>query len=292
MKHKLSTCVCLVILIAAHFNSLGQDAMERRKAANKLRPAYLEFGAGLNVSTFRDFATSPLMYKTLATDLSLFYQRMDEAKETRVGIDFIKGNYKSSVGDEAALSQVHTIKFTYWKLWQLKNMSNDKWNYKVGGTFMLTSNLRLNPSLQNATVGLESFNNLMVSGKVTRDLSRKNAKEGKFLFIKYNRKPVQRNLSYQLNIGVVNNNIRNGYTYINQKGVLNEFSLFGDYNFNFMSGFRMNSSLDYTVTLKNKNVYKFSYFWDMYTSGEDKNQFEASHHTIKFALLFNLREPK
>lgn len=286
MKHLLSTWGCLLLLMICSTATLGQT----RKEANKLRPSYLELGYGSDRSTIRDFATSPLVYEASARNISLFYHRFDQEKETKFGLNFINGNYQSKVNDEIAIGQVMTFMFTYTKLFQLKSLSSEKWNYKVGGTGSMLGNLRINPALQNAAVGIEFFNNIMVSGKVTRDISRENAKSGKFLFFNYDWKPRTRNLAFQLDIGLINSNFRNGYTYVTQTGVLNERNILEDHEMNSFSGFRMSSALDYTVWLMNGNAYRISYLWDAYTTGGDEDQFEASHHTLKLALLFSFKK--
>lgn len=286
MKHLLSICICLLLLLGSAIDTQAQT----RKEANKLRPSYLELGLGNDRSTLRDFGTSPLVYEATARDMSIFYHRFDEEKETRFGLNFISGMYESKVGDQEALGQVQTWMFTYSKLFQLKGLSSEKWNYKVGGTARLTGNIRINTALQNAALGLEIFNNIMASGKVTRDISRTEAKSGKFLFFNYDWKPRVRNLAFQLDVGLLNSNYRNGYTYVNQSGVLNDGKIFEGYEMNTFSGFRMSSAFDYTVWLMNGNAYRISYLWDAYTSGGDVDQFEASHHTLKFALLFSFKK--
>ncbi|SHJ52792.1 hypothetical protein SAMN04488028_101409 [Reichenbachiella agariperforans] len=289
MKNHIYLWVCLITVTFSHFSAVGQSA---RKIANKARPSYLEIGLGLDYSTYRDFATSPLVYRGLAQNISLHYQRMDKVRETRFGGDYYHSNtYASLVKNEVAVAAVTTLTFNFSKLYQIKSISSDKWSYKAGGMALFTGNLRANPTLQNATYGYEIFFNLLGSAKITRDLSRQTEKSRKFLFIKYKLKPRDKNLSFQLNVGLLNHNIRNGYTYINQESLLNSGNfLFADYEINSFSGFRMSSALEYTHFLANKNALKFSYVWDAYTTGGEENQFEASHHNLKIALLFGLKK--
>ena len=120
-----------------------------------------------------------------------------------------------------------------------------------------------------------------------KDVSRKEAKDKKLLFIKYHLKQRTRNLSFRLNVGLINSSFRNGFVYAGQSFILNEEKPFDDYQYKVFLGFRASSSLDYTIFLKNKNKIQLSYLWDAYKTGGDLDKFEMAHHTFKLTLLFN-----
>jgi len=162
-------------------------------------------------------------------------------------------------------------------------------NIKLGGTFNSTFNHRINEKLFNNGEGVDIISTLFGSIKTTMDVSRKENKEKQFLFIKYNLKKRVRSLSYTLNIGLVNSSYRNGFIYTNSSAPINEDEFFKGYELNIFKGFRINSSLDYTVFLHNKNAMQFSYLWDIYQTGGHHNNFEMVAHILKFSLLFNLK---
>jgi len=110
-------------------------------------------------------------------------------------------------------------------------------------------------------------------------------------FINIHRKPRKKELSYQLNIGLVNNYLRNGYAYLGQSEVINDFKLLDDYKFEILKGYRANSLINYTTYLKNSNALQFSYGWDVFSTGNNNknNRFEMASHKIQFSLLFNLK---
>jgi hypothetical protein len=54
-------------------------------------------------------------------------------------------------------------------------------------------------------------------------------------------------------------------------------------------GFRLNSALDYTIFLRNKNAVQLSYLWDAYRTGGHHDNFEMAAHTLNFSLLFGLK---
>lgn len=266
----------------------AQSAKEERKAANKERPKYLDLGTGINVSYFRDFATGPIFYRSAANSVMAHYHRFDSDRETRFGTDLSFGIYSFQIENERASSLVRTLNLDFGKLYRLEKLSNDKYSVKAGGTFLFTGNMRIDPALQNSGFGYEFIYNLMASAKVSRDVSRKEAKRVKLWFIKYNLQPRQRLLSYQLNLGVLNSHIRNGYAYVNQNGILNEPSFLADYEHTFFQGFRMNSALFYTLYLNKGNALRFSYVWDAYTTGQEEVKLEMANHMFGVAFLFQL----
>ncbi|HKL39286.1 MAG TPA: hypothetical protein VJ894_01340, partial [Cryomorphaceae bacterium] len=159
----------------------------------------------------------------------------------------------------------------------------------VGGQFNATANHRENAALFNNDEGVDLISTLFASAKGTLDLSRKEEKSKKFLFVNYTLKKRVRQLSYHLNVGVVNSSYRNGFAYISPAAPLNEDDFFADYEFRVFKGFRLNSSLDYTIYLQNKNAVQFSYVWDAYRTGGHHDNFEMAAHILKVTLLFGLK---
>jgi len=271
------------------FSGLSAQEESSKKALNKARPKYFEIGLQNGYSYHRDLATSPNFYRGYTSGINLHYHRFDALRERRFGFTYYSGNYRFSVLNESARSRFSTFQLDFEELYQIKRFAKRKYQLKAGGKLIGNFNLRVNPALQNASVGYEIVYNLMGSVQLSRDVSRTEAKSAKFLWlIPYNWKPRKRLISYQLNLGLINANVRNGYAYVNQRGVTNEFPLFADYRHNFFSGFRMNAVLRYTVYLKNENALRFSYLWDAYTTGGKVDQFEMANHLIGAALLFDL----
>lgn len=269
---------------------LSTQLCAQDKQAKKDRSSYIDAGFGFSMANFRDFGTSPLVYSGLPKRVSLSMLSFNELKEVSYGIDFDFGNYSSVVGDEIAVSQVKVLTLRYQELHRLDVFNSDKWNLKVGGTAMVSGDFRLNPSLQNAAVGYEVFMNIMASGKITMNMDREEDKQRKIWFVKYTSKARKRNLSYNLNLGLINHNYRNGYTYVNQEGVLNKFPLFGEYGVNSFNGFRMGSELAYTRYMaSNNNALRFSYVWDAFKSSDEYDAFEMAFHTIKISLMFQVK---
>jgi hypothetical protein len=197
------------------------------------------------------------------------------------------GNYSISVGDENTSSKVNIYNFYYSRLYKFNKLGSDKWHIKLGGLYQLTYDYRTNEALQNFSYGSEFFSNIMASVKFEFDVSRKTGKDKKFLFIKYKTEPRKRNLSFRLNIGLVNSTYRNSYAYSGQSSILNEFKMFDNYEFKLFSGFRMGTELNYTIYLKNKNAIQLSYTWDAYKTGGDYDKLEVAHHIFGLTFLFN-----
>jgi hypothetical protein len=287
----------MVVLIGfSALNAMGQDTaiVQDNNPQPHVEPiqksptskTYVELGLGLGSGKFRDFATSPLFYSGAQVGINLAVKLDKETHETYYGLNYSIGNYSNITGSSYTSSLANVFGLYYQRLIVLKQLSNLKWKYKVGGQFNATGTYRYNPSLQNNSVGMEMVNTLFISGKVSRDVSRTMEINKKFLFIKYHLKPRARSLSFQLNMGVMNNNFRNGYAYIDQSSVVNNPKTFGGYEYHWFEGFRMSSSLDYTIHLHNANAIQISYLWDAFHTGGHVNRYEMGIHSIRFSILF------
>ena len=277
----------ILLLVAFYSFSQNEKPDDEKQSMKKERPNYIGITLGFGAGNFRDFATSPLIYNGNPFYLSLSTLKMDNKRETESLFSFTVGNYSSIYNNHSASSNVYIFSLFHSELFQLNKLSSEKWNVKIGGLLNATANLRFNPSLLNNDFGYEIIPTLFGSMKVTRDISRERTKNKKFLFIKYKLKPTSRNLAVKLNVGLINSAYRNGYAYTGQSSILNELKAFDDYQFKLFSGFRINTVLDYTVALKNKNKIQFSYLWDAYKTGGDFNKLEMAQHTFKITLLFN-----
>ena len=286
IKNRITTLLLLLVSLAG-ISQTEETPSTPQKDQKKNIPAYIKVSAGLGSSYFRDFATSPLFYKGATKHISLSYSKFNLERETEIGISYSFGNYHNNFNEHSQISTVKSGSLFYSRLYQLQSLSSPKWNVKVGGLVNATGNFRTNEALLNNTYGFEIIPTLFGSVKIERDLSTKEEKHKKFLFIKYKLKEKTRNLAFRLNVGLINGSYRNGYVYADQSGLLNEPLLLDDYQFKVFSGFRMSSSLDYTVFLKNKNALRFSYAWDAYKTGGNLDKFEMATHNFKVSLLFN-----
>ena len=281
---KILTIMLLLLLPIVSFSQYETPTLSK-KEIRKERPTYLGFTTGMSFSSFRDFATSPLIYSGTPVFLSLSRLKTDLKRETEYGISYSFGNYTNFTNRQYALSQVKTVSLFYSELYQLNKLSSDKFNTKIGGLINTTGNTRINKAFMNNAAGAEWFANLMGTIKFTQDISRIGSKDKKFLFVKYKVNPRKRNIAFRLNVGLINSSYRNGYAYLRHT---TEFTdLYYGYEFNMFSGFRMSTALDYSVYLKNKNAIQFSYLWDTYKTGGSLDKFEMAHHTLKLTFLFN-----
>ena len=287
---KVLSCIYLLLFSVLTFTQVtdstkiseGPSKKEVRKAAKKTRPTYIGFGAGRNFSKFRDFATSPLFYKGKAMAFTLSRLKYDDKLENNLEFTYSFGKY----GTDAYVSSVSTIFLDYSQLYQINKWSSEKWNFKAGGKASANVNLRINPSFQNNQLGIDGFFTLFGSFKVTRNLTRNQPESKKFLFVKYGKSTRKRALSFQYNLGLLNNTLRNGYAYTDDSSVRNEFGILKGYEFKVFSGLRMSSALNYTMALKNKNEIMISYVWDAYKTGGSYDKFEMANHMLKFTFFF------
>ncbi len=263
------------IVILMFIVSFG--AISQKKELRKKRPTYIDITVGKGYYRFVDFATSPLTYSGAQNYISLSYNKFDTKKEKEYGFSYSFGEYKNDFNEHESISTAKTLSLFYSQLYQLNRFSTEKLNIKIGGLLDVTGDFRINESLGNNGVGLEVIPTLFGSIKISK------------YFI--SRKGKDKELSFRLNIGLINSSYRNGYVYSGESFILNKpilQSVFDDYQFKVFSGFRMNTALSYTLPLKNKNKIQFSYLWGAYKIGGNFDKFQTASHTIKFTLLFNL----
>ncbi len=260
------------------------------KALRKQRASYVKVTMGLAPTNFRDFSTSPLVYRSpLTFHAALGYEREDSLRYTFIGADFNRGIAFNSINNETATSTFYRSSISFSRLYAIPALAIDKFHVKVGGSANITGNYRLNASLGNNSNGQEIIGTLFASAQGVMDISRTKEKNKKFLFIKYHLNPIKRQLDYHLNIGVLNTNYRNGFVYIGQSDLTTDPETFDGYKWR-VNGFRMNTSLRYTKYFSSGNALQFSYAWDAYFTGDEPEKFEMAQHVLGVSILFNTRK--
>jgi len=278
-----SFCFFITILIiqCCSVNAFAQsgEAEMMEEEQKEKRPAYIDIAVGLNISSFRDFATSPLIYSGIPIYTALSHIDMDHKRESHFTLSYSFGKYKSTYNEHSSESKVNTFSFNYLELFELKQISNSRLNVKIGGQLNATANHRENAELFNNSEGVDLISNLFGSAKVSLYLG---LNKGKAIKRK-------QTLSYIVNIGVVNASFRNGFAYTSPSAPLNDDDFFRGYEWQLFKGFRLNSALNYTVFLHNKNAIQLSYIWDTYRTAGHHDNFEMAAHILKFSLLFSLK---
>lgn len=272
--------------------STAQETTLSKKQVRKERPQYLQVGLGLNRGSLRDYATSPITYKGVLFNYSIGYLKMDTAREVKFTARFNNGRYKykRTTGIQSdSRASMYVLYLNYYRLYRINKLSSSNWYVQVGGMFDANLDFRINDGLMNAGYGYESFNTFFLSGKVTRRWERTETVHKKFLFIKYKLNPRVALFSYQLNLPVMHNSLRNGFAYIGNEG-LNTSPVFKEYEYKPFGGIRFCSELAYTRQMQNGNMWRISYLWDAYTSGRGYNRFELANHIAEFSLLFHLNK--
>ena len=153
--NKLSKTAFLLLLFPLGGFSQNEEVSLSKKELRKERPTYGGITFGLNSSKYRDFATSPLFYRGIPTFCALSRHRLDDKRETHVGVSYSSGTFSNNFNNHSATSSVKILSFNYSQLYQLNKFSSEKLNVKIGGLFNTTTNLRINGSLQNNAAGIE-----------------------------------------------------------------------------------------------------------------------------------------
>jgi len=287
----------LVLLGVGLFNSaraettsiLGDSSTTKVK-----RPLYAGIGIGNNISTLRDFATSPLTYSGTAKTIAVFVDRPSDKKDMYIQARYSAGNYKVKDLDydkqertDLKFANVKSASARFSMLWKINPISSEKYNIKIGGTFDAWADLRSNAAFENNGFGSELFATLFLSAKVSHQINITETK--KFWFVKFN--PRYRKTFFQLNLPFMNNTFRNGYIYTTTGGLdgNTNASPFKYYEFSAFSGLRLSTTLSYEQAIFNDNILRFTYDWDMLLSSKKYDQFQMANHIFLVSLVLKLR---
>ena len=273
---KLVFVANLALWVGFPLLSFAQLGNGLKTGLDTTRPAYLDLEAGIQYSTFRDFATSPLFYVGHPFYVSIAHLDMDARRESSIRFAHSFGNFKSQLKGDHAVSKVNTFMADYIELFKLQNLCSQKLNIKLGGQFNTIVVIRDNESLGNNKDGFEVISTLAAAIKGNLDISK-------------SRDYLKRNLTFGVQVGVFNTSYRNGFIYTRHSPLLNKDDINNGYEFHFFSGFRMNSFVGYHYWLKNGNALLLSYLWDAYKTGSNPDQFEMANHLLKLALFFKLK---
>jgi len=288
MIKKLLTFIGILCFTATQ----AQTLFDSTEYTRKTRPKYIVLGLSLGNVIVRDYATSPIIYRGVNNDINFGILRVDALREIRYSINTATRILNSSYNNTNNSVIGGAIQMEYVSLYRVPQLTTGKWNTKAGGTIVNDLNIRMNPGLQNNALGVENITNLMVAGKTTFDFSRTEEKSFKFLFLKKTFKPIKRELSFSQEVGVLNFNLRPGYSYTYLPEINGTESLFislSDYQMA-MNGWRLRTEMDYTSYYPNGNALQIGYIWNAYSlPGKFDEPFQLAGHCIKVALLFRTR---
>ena len=265
---------------------------------NELRDYYRVSSTGITNLLVRDFATSPLFYDGFGTEQRITWLSRSTTREQVFefgsGINGMFARIPKSdfiqPSTNAILAQVH---LRYSRLFQLKSLSIQNYNFKWGGAFHTTQNIRINPGLFNNSMGLENSTTIMVSGQLIKDISRNQPRKLNLWVYKPTLKPVKRDLRFQFNAGVLNFNYRPGYAYSYDEELIGLETqplawVLSGYNWS-LNGWRFNTDLEYITYLPNGNAKSWSYAWDATNMPGRHENFQMASHQIRFRYYFHTK---
>lgn len=257
---------------------------------------YSQLSVGFSNPVYRDFATSPLFYNGLGVNLTSSWLKQSFIKEQKFQVGFgfsavAASVPKSNFIEADGSASFFNLDLYYHHLWRLESFSDTKNNLKIGGAVIISQNLRINNYLQNNAVGLENISNLMASAQLTRDISRREPKQLNLLIFKPTLKPAERDLRFQLNMGVLNFNYRPGYAYSYDSEIVGtetnilEWAL-SNYKWS-MNGWRLNTQIEFIKYLPNGNARSWSYIWEAAHAPGKFEAFQMASHRIQYTIFFH-----
>jgi hypothetical protein len=245
----------------------------------------------LSPFSFKDLATSPLLYSGLAIGTNGGSVLENEKIDQNILFNLSLGLASNSFNQTNTMATFTKFETYYHLLFNLPQLSNTKWNTKLGFAASITFTGRLNAAFGNNSLGLDNMNNIFLSAKTERDISRKQAVIKDFKLFKLKYLPTNHKIGFQTNIGLLNTNYRPGFAYVysgeingNNTSPISYF--FTDYKFS-INGFRMVNKLYFTKYLKNGNAFRYFYDWEYINAPGRYESYQLIMHNIGFALMFN-----
>jgi hypothetical protein len=259
---------------------------------------YRTLTLGLSNSTYRDFATSPLFYSGGGGVIQTSWIKRSAKKERafvmNLNINSVNARVPKSDYLQPNTSAIFSqINMKYLRLWEVNTNFGNRNNLKIGGVVQSSQNIRLNISLENNALGFENISNIMASGQITRDISRKTERRLNLWLIKPKLKPIKRDLRFQLNAGLLNMNYRPSYNYAYHGELIgletNPLSwLLSNYKWS-LNGWRFNTELEYITYLPNGNATSWAYVWDAAHAPGRFENFQMASHQIRYTYYFNTK---
>lgn len=236
-------------------------------------------GTSFGVIQFVDHATSPLIY--IGPNGGLNYGRAYYRDGWSYGAQLGVVGFGATpyTGSSSSLSTGAIFDLDAWAKFGVFRYEN----LQVNAGPMITGNstVRLNPALQNNQLGFEEFRSLMAKTEVIFAWNREEAvTKGWWIF---NRvlPPVKRDLTLGINIGLVNYNYRNGFSYIGQSVLINDFVPGDGYEHTY-AGSRLELYISKTRWTPSGNGLEWSYNFTGFNTGRDQELFGLTQHNIGF----------
>ncbi|MCB0819643.1 MAG: hypothetical protein KDC13_03395 [Bacteroidetes bacterium] len=280
---------------------ISSAALQRYESDSTGMPGFRDYslmysnyysGIGYANVTHRDFATSPLFYDASAVSVNMGWPRVKEKSRREIGIEALAGISSARVPMKTEYIVISSsgiysgnVHFDYLRKRNFPKLKSETW---FGLSLQSRFNFRINSDLGNNGSGIEALANLMASGRIEKDFSKK-AGEGKaFLFFK-RKKDVYRMLCFQINAGFLNFNYRPGYAYSG----FSEFNgsqtnglqfLLANHSWS-LNGFRINTKLEWILNKKNKYSDRWVYSWDLIHAPGKYERFQMVVHTFTYSML-------
>jgi len=265
--------LCLFILLLLQ-TATGQDTEK------PVHPEYLEITATVGLSSFRDVGVSPILYNGILVMGGIRYTYEGTNWQHSLEFDGGVGFYEVT---RFATYESNTINFAYGGFSRRQFWEADNLNLRYHGGVRLhgLTNVRSNPSLLNASSGVESINTLFLHNSLAWDLRFR-----KTDLTKAGAKPSRHKLAFELNLPIVTASWLPDYPYITDF-TDGEPNATKSHEF-YWGGLRLQTRLTYRYFLPNGNALRFTYWWDYARTPDGFNQLDFINHALQFGLVMRL----
>lgn len=247
-------------------------------------------------SLYRDFATSPLFYSGMGAQIGMGHLWLNDRCEYTVEVESAFAQTRSQPPRSNYFQTFSSAFFFNFGIYghYLRNIpqtTSSRFRFLAGGSLRSDANARFNPQLGNAVAGVEVLANAAAVGKVVFDASRREAKTLNLKFKTFALKPVNRQLDFRLNAGMLNFNYRPGYSYVHDSELDGDNTgglgwLLSEHRWK-LNGWRLSTALGFTRYRSNGHAIRVEYRWDAVHAPGRYESFQMASHNLRFVFMFN-----
>jgi hypothetical protein len=273
------------------FICLASATVFAQKSNTKNSPItgnYLGISGGLAFGSMRDQSTSPLFYTAFMPTVAIDYDAYCKKNLWNLKFTTLNGFYLLTTDDDLFSGSGNIFDFEFAWYRNYESSSDGMLNQFLGTSITNSTHLRINNAFMNASFALNNFTDFNLNFRIEKQYNRPE-KQKKFLWlIKYMRKEKHYLLSGKIGVPVYTIIYRPGYTNPGN-GTLNDDQLLSGYEMSGKVFGGINSDLSISRLLKNGNMIKYSYLWNMRTTGRmSENPVDITNHVFLFTLVYKI----
>ena len=281
MNYKLIAIAFILFSVKLAYTQ--EDSIKDKQKSN-----FIDISAGLATGSLRDMGTSPLFYTAFLPAIDITYSGYFNKNLIQTSVSSYNGLLIRATDDDFFTASANTFSGEIYYYRHYSDYDDTGFKHYPGTSLSNYTALRINNAFQNAAFSLDNISSLNLNYMITKDFTKKE-KQKKFLWlIKYTRKEKHFLASFKIGVPVYSLVYRQGFTNPGNS-TLNSDMLLPNYKFKSKVFSGLNTNLSLARVLINGNMFRFTYYWDFFTTGKySSNRLDMSKHAVLFSLIFKI----